>query len=94
MIAILAKMQVKPGSESKFEEAMLHLVEQVNAQEPGNRLYTLCKEPEGRYVVMELYDNEDAVTAHMQSEHVKASGPSFKGLMSGRPEFVRMDVLG
>ena len=31
------------GCEEKFEEAMLSLVSKVNANEPGNILYELCR---------------------------------------------------
>ena len=90
MIAVLAKLNVKQGKESQFEKAMLGLAEQVRANEPGNRLYTLVKDEEGNYLVMELYDDADALKAHGQSEHFKASGASFKGLMGGPPEVKRI----
>jgi len=49
MIAITAKMMVKPGCEERFEEVMLSLVSKVNANEPGNLLYELCKDDDGKY---------------------------------------------
>ncbi|GIR41549.1 MAG: hypothetical protein CM15mP51_23290 [Porticoccaceae bacterium] len=54
MIAITAQMMVNPGCEERFEEAMLSLVSKVNANEPGNLLYELCKDDDGKYLVMEL----------------------------------------
>lgn len=94
MLAVIAKLNVKAGSEAEFEKAMLHLAEQVQANEPGNHLYRLCKDADGNYCVMELYEDEAAIAAHGQSEHFKASGASFKGLMGGPPEITRMEVLG
>ena len=94
MLAVLAKLNVKAGKESEFEKAMLGLAEQVRAKEPGNHLYTLAKDESGDYYVMELYEDEDALKAHGQSEHFKASGASFKGLMGGPPEIKRMQVVG
>ena len=85
MIAITAKMLVKPGCEEKFEQAMLALVSAVNLNEPGNLLYELCKDDNGQYLVMELYKDDEAVQAHRTADHIKNSGPSFKGLMSGPP---------
>ena len=35
----------------------------------------------------------DAMAAHSASEHFKASGAGFKGLMGGAPEIIRMDVV-
>ena len=94
MIGVIAKLNVAKGKEPEFEAAMLALVAQVRANEPGNHLYTLCKDKDGNYVVMELYEDEAALAAHGQSEHFKASGASFKGLMAGAPEISRMQVVG
>lgn len=90
MIAVLAKLNVLAGKEAEFETAMLALAAQVIEKEDGCHLYQLCKDDEGGYTVMELYDNEEALAAHGQSEHFKASGASFKGLMGGAPEIKRM----
>ena len=43
---------------------------------------------------MELYEDEAALAAHGQSEHFKAAGAGFKGLMGGAPEITRMEVVG
>ena len=94
MIAVIAKLNVAEGKEAEFETAMLALAEQVRANEPGNDLYTLCKDADGNYVVMELYKDEEALAAHGQSDHFKASGASFKGIMAGPPDIQRMQVVG
>ena len=94
MIAVIAKLNVAEGKEAEFETAMLALAEQVRSNEPGNQLYTLCKDADGNYLMMELYETEEALAAHGQSEHFKASGASFKGLMAGPPEIQRMQVIG
>ena len=93
MIAITAQMMVKPGCEKKFEEAMLSLVSKVNANEPGNILYELCRDDDGKYLVMELYEDEAAVDSHRSATHIKESAPSFKGLMSGPPIIKKMSVI-
>ncbi len=94
MLAVVAKLNVAAGKEADFEPAMLALAEQVRANEPGNHLYTLCKDVDGAYYVLELYEDEAALAAHGQSEHFKASGASFKGLMAGAPDIKRMTVVG
>ena len=93
LIAIIANLMVKEGCEEKFEEAMLSLVSKVNSNEPGNLLYELCKDDDGKYLVMELYEDEAAVDAHRSASHIKESGPSFKGLMSGPPIIKKMSVI-
>ncbi len=92
MIALLAKMSVVAGKEVEFEAAMTELVEQVRANEPGNKLYTLVKNDSG-YAVMEIYENQEAVAAHMQSEHFRAAGPKFAGVLAGRPEILNYEVV-
>ena len=94
MIAVIAKLNVTEGKGAEFEKAMLALASQVREKEAGNHLYTLCQNDDGDYIVLELYDDEEALAAHGQSAHFKASGASFKGLMSGPPEIQRLKVVG
>ncbi len=94
MLAVIAKLNVKEGKEAEFEKAMLALAAQVRANEPGNDLYTLCKDADGNYLMMELYKDEASLAAHGKTEHFKASGASFQGLMGGPPEIQRLTVIG
>jgi quinol monooxygenase YgiN len=93
-IAVIAKLNVAAGKEQEFEKAMLDLAAAVRANEPGNKLYTLCKDKEGKYLMLELYDSAEALAAHGQSEHFKAAGKSFAGVMAGAPEIQRLEVIG
>lgn len=93
-IAVIARLNVAEGKEAEFESAMLELAAAVRANEPGNHLYTLCKDEQGKYVVMELYDDAEALKAHGQSDHFKAAGKKFAGLMAGAPDIQRMQVVG
>ena len=94
MIAVIAKLNVADGKEAEFETAMLNLAAQVRANEAGNQLYTLCKDADGNYLMLELYDTEEDLAAHGKTAHLKASGASFKGLMAGAPEIERLQVIG
>jgi len=94
MIAVIAKLNVAAGKGAAFETAMLNLARQVREHEPGNKMYTLCKDADGNYLVLELYEDAEALAAHGKSEHFKASGASFKGLMAGAPEIQRLEVVG
>ena len=94
MIAVLAKIPVKPGSEADFEKAMLAMAEQVRANEAGNHLYTLCKDADGGYTMMELYEDEAAIEAHRSSDHFKAGGASLAPYIAGAPEITSMPVIG
>jgi quinol monooxygenase YgiN len=94
MIAVIAKLNVAAGKEAEFETAMLNLAGQVRENETGNQLYTLCKDDDGNYLVLELYETQEDLDAHGQTEHFKASGASFRGLMAGAPEIQRLAVIG
>ena len=93
MLAVIAKLNVKEDKGPEFEKVMLGLAEQVTANEPGNHLYQLCKDAEGNYVVMELYEDAAALEAHGKSEHFKAAGAGFAGLMAGAPDIQRLEVI-
>lgn len=93
MIALIATMNVAEGKEDQFEQVMGELVAAVRANEAGNQLYTLTKDEEGQYHVLEIYDDEAALTAHGGSDHMKAAGPKFAGIMSGRPTLKRLSVI-
>jgi quinol monooxygenase YgiN len=94
MIALIAKLKVAPGKEADFEKVMLGLAAEVRKKEKGNKLYSLCKDEAGQYLVLELYEDAAALAAHGQSEHFKAWGPKFAGLTTGRPEIQRLTVVG
>ena len=94
MIAVIAKLQVVAGKGAEFEQAMLALAKQVREKELGNHLYSLCQDGDGNYLMLELYDSEEDLAAHGQSDHFKAAGAGFKGLMSGPPEIQRLKVIG
>ncbi|MCR9278535.1 MAG: antibiotic biosynthesis monooxygenase [Pseudomonadaceae bacterium] len=93
MIAIIAKLNVAAGKEAEFEAAFGELIDAVRANEPGNELYTLCKDEDGGYSVMELYKDEEALAAHGKSDHFRASGAKLGGVMAGAPEIIRMSVV-
>ena len=94
MKAIIAKAKVPSGKEDEFEKVALELVEQVHANEPGNKLYRLCKSAEGDYFFIELFESDEAIAAHRDAPHMKEAGPKFFALMGGQPEVTVLDVLG
>ena len=93
MIGVTAKLNVKPEMAAEFETVFLDLSDAVNANEPGCLMYQLCKDEDGNYVVLEMYESEEALAAHGQSEHLKAAGAGFKGKMAGPPEIKRMQAV-
>ena len=93
MKAIIAKMFVQEGKGEEFEKVALALAEQVRANESGNKLYTLAKTADGQYYFLELYEDAAALAEHGKTEHMKAAGPGFANVLSGRPELTFLDVV-
>ena len=93
MIGVIAKLNVKEGMEAEFEDVFLTLSDAVRANEPGCILYQLCKDDDGNYIVMEMYESQEALDAHGKSEHFKAAGAGFAGKMGGPPEISRMGAV-
>ena len=94
MLALIAKFNVVKGKEPEFEKHLLGLAAQVRANEPGNELYSLCKDADGNYLMLELYKDAQALEAHGKTEHFRAAGAGFAGLLAGRPEIQRLEVIG
>jgi quinol monooxygenase YgiN len=94
-IGVLATLKVQEGKDKDFEVVFRDLAKAVRANEPGNKLYQLCKsrkEP-NTYVVMELYENDDAMKAHAASEHFKTIGAGLGAVLAGRPDIQYFDAV-
>jgi len=87
-VGVIASIKVLDGKQAEFEKVFTELAAQVRANEPGNKLYQLCKSKTDptAYVVMELYDDDAALKAHAQTEHYKAAGPKIGPLAGGPPD--------
>jgi quinol monooxygenase YgiN len=91
MLAVVATLKVKPGTEQEFEAVAKELVAKVNAGEPGCKLYALHRtETPGTYVFMERYVDQAAVDAHRAAEHFKTLGRKMGEYMDGRPDVLRL----
>ena len=91
MLAVIATIKVKPGQEKDFEAVAKELVAKVNANEPGCKLYTLCRgEAADTYVFMERYADQAAVEAHRATDYFKDLGRKMGAFMNGRPEVLRL----
>lgn len=94
-IGVIARIVVQEGKTAEFEAVFTDLARQVRANEPGNIAYQLTKsrtEP-NVYKVLEIYKDQDALTAHASAEHFKAAGPSLGAVLAGRPEIEYLDAV-
>ena len=94
-IGITATLKAQEGKEAELEATFGELSKAVRANEPGNRLYSLCRsrKDKGTYVVLEIYEDDAAVEAHRNSEHFRAAGPKLGAVLAGRPDVLVMDVV-
>ena len=85
-IGVIARLRVHPGKGGEFEAAFARQAEAVRQNEPGNRLYRLCRsreDPNG-YIVMEIYDSDGDLAAHRESAHMVANRPVMAPLVAER----------
>ena len=94
-IGVVATIKVQDGKQNDFEAVFRDLMSQVRANEPGNKLYQVCKSRAdgATYVVMEIYESEDALKAHGQSDHFKAAGPRIGPTLAGRPDVQYFETI-
>ncbi|HEX4199672.1 MAG TPA: putative quinol monooxygenase [Caulobacteraceae bacterium] len=93
MIGVIATLKVQEGKNAEFEAVFTELAGQVRANEKGNLAYALTRSraDPNTYKVLELYADQEALTAHGQSEHFKAAGPKMGPCLGGRPEIEYLD---
>ena len=95
MKIIIAKVKVQQGKEAEFENIALELAKQVAANEPGNKLYNVCKSDKGEYCFVEMYENDEAIAAHRSAPHLRELGGKLAGVLEpGGPEITMLDVVG
>jgi len=94
-IGVIATLKVQDGKGAALEAVFEELAAQVRANEPGNKLYRLCRSRSdaNTYVVMEIYDDQAAVEAHGQSEHFRAAGAKIGACLAGRPDIQYLDTV-
>jgi quinol monooxygenase YgiN len=94
-VGVVATLKIQDGKNADFEAAFARLSAAVRANEPGNKLYQLCKSRSDAttYVVMEIYESDDALKAHGGSEHFKTLGAGLGASLAGRPEIQYFDTV-
>ena len=95
-IGVIAVLKIQEGKAAEFEAFFGDLATQVRANEPGNLAYQLTKsrtEP-NTYKVLEVYQDQDALTHHGGTDYFKAAGPKFAAVLAGRPEVEYLDGIG
>ena len=71
MQALVVEFRIKPEFVRDFEAAIEANARASRETEPGCRQFDVCRDPAdpSRFFLYELYDDEAAVQAHLQSAH-------------------------
>jgi len=78
----LKHVTVMAGKENEFESLYKELVTEVRKHDKGCNYYDLYKSEQSRtYLVMEQYENRDALQQHQKSEHGKYYFPKIRELL-------------
>ena len=86
MRAIVAYLTAKPGKEAQFQEQMTAQAKRCLANEPGCLQFDVVQDPKApaRFVMLEVYKDDEAIKAHQESQHFKDFRPVIQELVAER----------
>jgi len=92
---IVAKVFVKPGSESAFITAAQVMIDNSNKEE-GCTGYMLYQDPyeKTNFIFIERYKNQAAIDAHFATDYFKEFGPKTADLTRMPTEIKILDIAG
>jgi len=92
---IIAKVYIKPGSESDFISAASLMIENSNKEE-GCLGYMLYQDPyeKTNFIFVESYKNQAAVDAHFATPYFKEFGAKIADITSKPAEIKVLDIAG
>jgi quinol monooxygenase YgiN len=95
VLALIATMTVNGPDRPAFEAVMTELVAAVHANEPGVPVYRLCRAQAeaGLYRMIEVYESQAALDAHMTTPWFTSAAPRFAALFAAPPVLERLDVI-
>lgn len=94
-IGVIATVKVQAGKEADFEAVFKDLAAKVRANEPGNKLYQLCrsKADPTTYIAMELYEDAAALDTHGKTEYFQAASAKLGSVVTGPPDIQLFDTV-
>lgn len=95
MQTLFAELEAKPTQGKELESILKGLVEPTR-QEPGCIHYAVHRDQASdvRFLVYEVYRDEAACQAHLNSSHIKAALGRFETLLASPPRLIFCDLLG
>jgi quinol monooxygenase YgiN len=95
-IILYAKYTIQSGKRDEFSKVLVDGMSTIKTAEPGTLSILLIEDvsdPDVVYV-MERFENQAAMDAHMNGDAGKAVGPTIKALMKNREGGVFKEVAG
>jgi quinol monooxygenase YgiN len=88
MITFIVHLRVKPERAAEFEALLADVCAKVREHEPDVAYYAFARSVEDpdAYVVVEVYRDPEARSAHMLAEWVRESLPKAAFLIDGKPD--------
>jgi quinol monooxygenase YgiN len=88
MITFVVHLRVKPERAAELEALLANVCEKVRQHEPRVAYYAFARSVEepNTYVVVEVYRDPEARSAHMLTEWVQESLPKAALLIDGKPD--------
>ncbi|MBL8350702.1 MAG: antibiotic biosynthesis monooxygenase [Burkholderiaceae bacterium] len=71
MLALVVEFRIRQADVDAFDAAIRANAQSSVEREPGCRQFDVCRDPQDaqRFFLYELYDDEAAIQAHLQSAH-------------------------
>lgn len=94
MYCIIVRTQLKPGNRERFLDAMLPNAQASVREEPGCHVFDVIEDRDtpDLFHLYEIYADEQALAAHKQTPHYKASREVVTPLIEAQ-NVIRADVL-
>ena len=94
-VGVIARLIIHEGMNEAFETEFLHYQHQVKSSEAGNVFFSLHRSRMDpcSYTVLEQYQDEAALQAHMNAAYYKAIPETFGGFMAGAPDIEYLDAV-
>jgi quinol monooxygenase YgiN len=91
----VVRFKIKSGRNADFEKIMARLQGQLRTSEPGNIYYDLYlpAADSQTYVLIEHYQDADAVKAHGKDPNTQAMATAIKDLLDGPPAAERLILV-
>lgn len=94
-VAVIAKIQALPGKRAELIEVFQAGLATAES-ETGTLQYVMHEDAADADIIWfyEVYENQDALTAHGSSEAMKALGMASRSFAAARPELTFLNPIG